>query len=102
MTGPPTIITHPISYLLNASMNIPLHCEATGRGSITYQWESSNINGGHWTMINNTNNTTYVVSNLEQSQQCRCVASNEAGMATSQIANITILSKYVKQINSYV
>ena len=92
--GPPTITTHPTSQLTNVSMSVTLDCEGTGRGSITYHWETSNINGGQWMNISNSNSKTLVVRNLEQSQQYRCVVSNEAGSTRSDIATITILGKF--------
>ena len=92
-TGPPTITTHPTSQLTNVSMSVTLDCEGTGRGSITYHWETSNINYGRWTNISNSNSKTLVISNLEQSQQYRCVVSNEAGSTRSDVVTITVLSK---------
>ena len=92
-TGPPTITTHPTSQLTNVSMSVTLDCEGTGRGSITYHWETSNINGGQWMNISNSNSRSLVVRNLEQSQQYRCVLSNEAGSTRSNVATVTVLSK---------
>ena len=92
-TGPPTITTHPTSQLITVSMNVTLNCEGTGRGSITYQWETSNINGGQWMNISNSNTKELVIRNLEESQQYRCVVSNEAGSTRSNVAVVTILSK---------
>ena len=75
-------------------MNITLDCEGTGEGSITYQWETSNINGGQWMNISNSSSTTLlVVGTLEQSQQYRCVVSNEAGSTRSSVATVTVLSE---------
>ena len=95
-TGPPTITTHPTSQLITVSMSVTLNCEGTGRGSITYQWETSNINGGQWMIFSDSNSETLVVRNLEQSQQYRCVVSNEAGSTRSDVATVTVLSKHVK------
>ena len=92
-TGPPTIVTHPSSQLINNSISVTLDCEGTGRGSITYQWETSNINGGQWMNISNSNSKTLVVGNLEQSQQYRCVVSNEAGSTRSNVATVTVMSE---------
>ena len=92
-TGPPTITTHPASQLTNVSIRVTLNCEGTGRGSITYQWETSNIIGGQWMNNSNRNSSTLVVGTLEQSQQYRCVVSNEAGSTRSRIAIITVLSE---------
>ena len=54
----------------------------------------SNINGGQWMNISNSNSSTLVVGTLEQLQQYRCVVSNEAGSTRSNVAIITVLSKY--------
>ena len=93
ITGPPSITTHPSSQLITIAMTITLNCEGTGGGSITYHWETSKINGGQWMNISNSNSRTLVVRNLDQSQQYRCVVSNEAGSIRSNIATITVLSK---------
>ena len=99
-TGPPTIKTHPASQLTTISIKITLQCRGTGRGSITYQWETSNINGGPWMNISRSHNKRLVVRNLEQSQQYRCVVSNEAGSIRSDIATISVLSKLLININN--
>ena len=93
ITGPPSVTTHPSSQLVISNMNITLDCEGTGRGSITYQWETSNINRGQWMHISNSNTTELVVGTLEQSQQYRCVVSNEAGNTRSNVATVTVLSE---------
>ena len=76
-------------------MSVTLNCEGTGRGSITYQWQTRNINGGQWSDISNRNNRRLVVNNLRESQQYRCVVSNEAGGTRSHVATVTVLSKLV-------
>ena len=92
-TGPPTITTHPTSQLTTVSMIVTLNCQGTGRGSITYQWQNRNINRGQWRSI--SNNRRLVVSNLQESQQYRCVVSNEAGRTASNVATVTVLSKLI-------
>ena len=94
-TGPPTITTHPENHLINLSISVTLKCKGAGRGSITYQWETSNINGGQWMTISNNNNSTLVVGTLEESQQYRCVVSNEVGSTRSNVTTITVLSKLI-------
>ena len=98
-TGPPTIMTHPIDMLTNVSMSVTLNCEGTGSGSITYQWESKIITSRRWTKIRNSNSKTLVVGTLEQSQQYRCVVSNEAGSTRSNVATVTVLSKCIYMLN---
>ena len=92
-TGPPTITTHPTSQLMAVNMNISLDCEGIGEGRIEYHWETSDIDGGQWVVISDSNSRTLIVSNFEQSQQYRCVASNEAGSTRSDVATITALGK---------
>ena len=92
-TGPPTITTHPTSQLTTVSMSVTLNCEGTGRGSITYQWQTRNFSGGQWSDISNRNNRELVVSNLQESQQYRCAVSNEAGGTRSVVATVDVLSK---------
>ena len=92
-TGPPTITTRPTDQLINVSMSVTLRCKGTGRGSVTYHWEISNINGGQWMNISDSNNRRLVVRNLGQSQQYRCVVSNEAGSTRSNVATVTVLSE---------
>ena len=89
--GPPCITTHPRSQLITIAMTIMLNCEKIGRGSITHHWETSNLNGGQW--MNISNSKTLVVRNLDQSQQYRCVVSNEAGSTRSDVATVMVLSK---------
>ena len=91
-TGPPTITTQPTSQLTTVSMSVTLNCEGTGRGPITYQWQNRNI-GGQWENTRRSNNKELVVSNLQESQQYRCVVSNEADGTTSNVASVTVLSK---------
>ena len=91
-TGPPTITLHPANHSITVSViRVNLNCRGTGRGTITYQWETSNINGGQW--MNISKNRKLVVRNLEQSQQYRCVVSNEAGSTRSNVATVEVLSK---------
>ena len=90
--GPPTITTQPSSQLIAVNMNVNLTCEGTGTGPITYRWEVKSINGGEWMNISNSN-STILVRNLEQSQQYRCVVSNQFGTKRSNIVTINVLSK---------
>ena len=69
-----------------------LNCRGTGRGSIAYQWESRRNKIERWMIISNTRKLN--LKNLKQSQQYRCVASNEAGSTRSDIATVTVLSKH--------
>lgn len=93
LTGPPTIVIHPKSQLSNKSINVTLSCEATGRGSIMYSWETKNTTEEHWIIMNNSASKSLNVGVLEQSQQYRCIVSNEVGRVRSETATITILGE---------
>ena len=75
-------------------MSVILNCEGTGKGSITYQWQTRNLNGGQWRNITSSNNRRLVVSNLQESQQYSCVVSNEAGGDRSNVTTVTVFSKF--------
>ena len=99
LTGPPTIITHPTSQLTNMNMSVTLDCEETGRGSIAYHWVTKRVGSKQWMNINNSNKKSYVVRNLDQSREYRCIVSNEAGSARSDVATVTVLSKlYINSV----
>ena len=88
----PTIITQPTSQLTTVNMRVTLTCVGTGTGPITYRWEVKNINGEEWMNISNSNKTK-LVRNLQQSEQYKCVASNQFNRTESNIATVNVLSK---------
>ena len=94
--GPPNITAHPTSHLITTGMNVTLSCEGTGQGPIRYRWEISDVNGGPWARISNSDKKSFVVRDLEQSQRYRCAVSNAAGTVTSNVAIVTVLSECVK------
>jgi len=76
-------------------VSVTLNCEGIGRGSIAYQWQTRNVNGGEWINISNAqSNSSLVLNNLQESRQYRCAVFNEAGMTRSDVAVVTILSKF--------
>ena len=94
VTDRPNIKTHPKSQLVTSYMSISLDCVGDGLGTIEYQWESRKSNESQWMTIDNSSNKKLLVQNLQQSEQFRCVVSNEAGEIESGIATLTVLSKY--------
>ena len=95
-TGPPIIMMHPNDEVIAVNTSVTLNCKGTGKRPITYQWQSKPINRNVWMNIRKSNNQKLVVMSLQQSQQYRCVVSNEAGSNTSNIATVTVLSKYLR------
>ena len=92
--GPPTITTHPTGQFITANMSVTLNCTGDSQGPITYQWETSSVKE-EWKEINITNSSRFVVTNLQESQQYRCIVSNEAGKTKSNTATIVVLSKCI-------
>lgn len=91
-TGPPTITTHPTTQLVTVGMDITLNCEGTGRGSLSYYWEERE-QGSAWKNINDSNDGTLTIRNIQKPIRFRCVISNEAGSTKSHPAIITVLGK---------
>jgi len=90
--GVPVITVHPANHLMTTGMNVALNCEGSGKGTLTYQWENNVDN--FWTTITNSNNKTYVIENIQESEQYRCVVRNEVGPVSSNPAVIIILSMW--------
>jgi len=88
--GPPTINTPLIDQVKVFNTKTTLNCEASGGGTITYQWQE--LKNTSWMDISGSNNAEYETNGLKESSQFRCVASNEAGEATSS-ATILVLGK---------
>ena len=86
---------HPNDEVIAVNTSVTLNCKGTGKRPITYQWESKPINRNGWRIIRKGNNQKLVVMSLQQSQQYRCVVSNDAGDTRSNFATINVLSKYL-------
>ena len=72
-------------------MTVSLYCNVSGI-KVSYVWERSS-NGQKWSRVMNSNSYKYDVSNIQQSQQYRCIAGNDAGAPVSNAATIQVLSK---------
>jgi len=74
--------------------HVTLNCEAFSMdGSVQYYWEAKGFIDTNWTVDVTAQSMSFNVRPLE-SQQYRCVAVSDAGEATSEVANITVLSKH--------
>jgi len=94
ITGPPVFLTHPTSHIVTVGMTISLYCNVSAF-IVSYAWEWRSINGGSWSRISNSQSYKYDVRNIQQSQQYRCVAGNDAGALISNVATIEVLSKHI-------
>ena len=93
LTGPPIFLTHPFSHIVTVNTDVTLYCNVSSAVEVAFIWERS-IDGSSWSRIYNTQNYMYVVRNIRQTQQYRCVAGNDAGTLISNAATIEVLSKY--------
>ena len=96
LTGPPIFLAHPASHIITIGMTVSLCCNVSGI-NVTFAWKRRS-NGGKWSRIKirNTRSSKYDVRNIQQSQQYRCIAGNDAGPAITSnvaIATIQVLSK---------
>lgn len=83
-----------MSHVVASNMEVTLSCEASSLdNSVQYHWERKNFLDTTWTVIASARNTSFKPTSME-SQQYRCVASNDAGRTNSEVANITVLGKY--------
>ena len=75
-------------------MNVTLYCNVSSVVSVSFVWERI-TNSSSWERIPNTQSYKYVVRNIQQTQQYRCVIGNDAGALVSNPATIEVLSKYI-------
>ncbi|XP_065918141.1 receptor-type tyrosine-protein phosphatase S-like isoform X3 [Dysidea avara] len=87
--GVPIVTVHPSDHLATVDMDVALNCEGSGKGMLIYQWENNVDNS--WSTVTNSNNKTYKIENIQESEGYRCVVGNEVGNVTSNPAMITIL-----------
>ena len=81
LIGPPHYLMHPISHTVTVGMNVTLYCNVSGY-KVSYAWTRS-TDGGTWPLISNSQSYKYEVKNIQQSQQYRCIAGNDAGSIIS-------------------
>ena len=91
-TGPPSITNPLIDQVVTVNKRVTLNCEASGSGTIIYQWQESD--NGSWLNISNNKNSQYTTDTLTESSQFRCIVSNEAG-STISTATISVLGKSI-------
>ena len=94
VTGPPIFLTHPTSHIVTVGMNVTLYCNVSSAVSAPFVWERR-TDSRSWERIDNTQSYKYTVRNIQQTQQYRCVAGNDAGALVSNAATIEVLSKHI-------
>ena len=75
-------------------MDVTLYCNVSSAVEVAFAWERR-TDGSSWERIPNTQNYKYVMRNIQQTQQYRCVPGNNAGTLVSNAATIEVLSKHI-------
>ena len=85
----PEITQDPTNLVVRAGTNTAFYVGVIGTAPLAYQWYSSDPN-----LLSGQTNTSLVLSNVQHGQAPGyfVVVSNAAGMATSQVAQLTVLS----------
>ena len=94
LTGPPIFLTHPTSHIVTVGMNVTLYCNVSSAVEVSFAWDRS-TDGSSWSRIRDTQRPYYVVRNIQQTEQYRCVPGNPLGTLVSNAATIEVLSKHL-------
>lgn len=92
-TPPPTITQQPVNSAVNYGQNATFSVQATGYGSLAYQWQKDNADitdGGHYS---GSTTSILTVSNIDTGDVAsyRCIVSNPGGSTPSEPATLTVL-----------
>lgn len=92
-TSAPAFTTQPLSQTVAPGTNVTFSTTATGTPAPTYQWER-NSNGTAWAAINGETGASYTLTAQtgDNGAQFRAIASNSAGIATSNSATLTVMA----------
>ena len=83
---PPSIVTQPISQIVNQGSSVSMEVTTTGKEPMTYTWK---FNGK---IVESVASRIYAIQNAQLSQagQYSCIISNADGYATSSSATLTV------------
>ena len=90
--GPPIFLTHPTSHIVTVGMTVTLYCNVSSAIRVSFIW-LRRTDGSPWDRIDPSQNYKYIVRNIQQTEQYRCLAGNNAGALYSNAATIEVLSK---------
>ena len=74
-------------------MTVTLYCNVSAV-IVVFVWEKT-TDGSSWSRIRDTQRSYYVVRNIQQTEQYRCLTGNDAGVLYSNTATIEVLSKHI-------
>lgn len=85
----PQIVQQPVSVSVPSGQSASFSIQASGTGTLTYQWQRNGVN------IPGATGTSYALSSTALSDngaQFRCLVTNAAGTTSSQAATLTVTS----------
>lgn len=91
---PPVITQHPADQAVGIGSNAVFTVQATGTGTLSYQWQKSQVNltnGGPFSGVF-TSTLSITGASLAEAGAYRCVVTNAYGSATSNEATLTVRS----------
>jgi hypothetical protein len=95
LTGPVEILKHPQPRNVPAGSNAVFSVNATGNGTLTYQWQRNGVD------IEGTTNFTLVLTNIQLLNEAsyRVVVSNSYGAMLSESAQLQVLIRPVVKVH---
>ena len=79
-------------------MNVTLYCNVSSAVRVGFVWERS-TDGSSWSRLRDSQRPYYVVRNIQQTEQYRCIAGNPVDTLVSNAAIIEVRGKYIQLCN---
>ncbi len=89
----PSVIKQPVSEKVETGQSVTFEAAASGFPAPTVQWQLSTNGGGTWSPIEGASSNQLTIASAEDSQdgyEYRAVFKNAAGVATSQVATLSV------------
>ena len=98
VTAKTSIVGHPVDVTVDEGSSATFSVQATGSGTLTYQWQQS-ADGTAWTDIPGATSASYTVpaATMEMDgHQYRCVVTGDGGEAASDAATLSVTAAVFK------
>ncbi|MDM8245193.1 S-layer homology domain-containing protein [Collinsella tanakaei] len=98
VTAKTSIVGHPVDVTVDEGSSATFSVQATGSGTLTYQWQQS-TDGTAWTDIPGATSASYTVpaATMEMDgHQYRCIVTGDGGEAASNAATLSVTAAVFK------